>query len=169
METVKSAYQDRGVELEVDSPQDLPQVMADPGRIGHVFSNLLNNALKYTPPGGKVRLWAAAEDGTVRFSVRDNGPGIPTEYKSRIFEKFYRVPETVKHYWKRRIQDWQSRKTSSRRMAGPSAWKANPMKAAHSVLRLQWQVSRRSKVARHMSFASRRRWRHETSDHTNCR
>ncbi|HZK82234.1 MAG TPA: sensor histidine kinase, partial [Humisphaera sp.] len=80
------------VELSVDTPDDLPQVMADLGRLEHVFSNLLNNALKYTPPGGQVRIWATPEDGTVRFSVSDTGPGIPTEYQSRIFEKFYRVP-----------------------------------------------------------------------------
>ena len=44
VDAVKSAYQDRGVELSVDTPDELPQVMADPGRIEHVFSNLLNNA-----------------------------------------------------------------------------------------------------------------------------
>ena len=104
-EQVRSAFADKGVDLEVDAPASAPAVMADRAQISHVFSNLLNNALKYTPPGGKVRLIAEAPDGTtfdtegagtppaeVRFSVSDTGKGIPQQYCSRIFERFFRVP-----------------------------------------------------------------------------
>jgi NtrC-family two-component system sensor histidine kinase KinB len=58
-----------------------------------VLSNLLGNALRYTPPGGQVRVGAApAEGDAVRFWVQDSGPGVPSQYQGRIFERFFRVP-----------------------------------------------------------------------------
>jgi two-component system, NtrC family, sensor histidine kinase KinB len=69
----------------------------DEARIRHVFMNLLTNASKYTPSGGFVTLSAAPEDGGfIRFSVRDQGPGIPTDHVGRIFERFYRAPNQDK-------------------------------------------------------------------------
>jgi PAS domain S-box-containing protein len=93
-EAMTAAYHDKGVELTVDVPGDIPPVLVDHTRIGHVFSNLLTNALKYTPPGGQVKVSASAEEGDdfVRFSVQDSGPGIQRQYLERIFERFFRVP-----------------------------------------------------------------------------
>jgi signal transduction histidine kinase len=56
-----------------------------------VLGNLIENAVKYSPEGGEVRVSAAAANGAVQISVRDTGPGIPREQQSRIFEKFGRV------------------------------------------------------------------------------
>jgi signal transduction histidine kinase len=67
-------------------------VQADVDRIGHVFSNLLSNALKYTPSGGRVRVLAEPGQDVVRFVVEDTGAGIPPEHLPKIFERFYRVP-----------------------------------------------------------------------------
>jgi signal transduction histidine kinase len=65
----------------------------DEARIRHVFMNLLTNASKYTPAGGFITLSAAPEEGGfIRFSVRDQGPGIPSDSVGRIFERFYRAP-----------------------------------------------------------------------------
>jgi signal transduction histidine kinase len=89
---LRAAFQDRGVELTIEVPDDIPPVMADRGRIRLVFSNLLTNALKYTRPGGQVSVTAAADDAFVRFSVRDTGIGIPQQYQARIYERFFRVP-----------------------------------------------------------------------------
>jgi PAS domain S-box-containing protein len=86
-----TAFHDRGISVEVDIPAETPRVLADPDRMDHVFSNLLGNALKFTPPGGHVRVSAAAEEGFVRFSVEDSGPGIAPEHLARIFDRFYRV------------------------------------------------------------------------------
>jgi len=93
MEAYHPAARDGGVSLVVDLTATLPQVWVDPARVAHVFANLLSNALKYTPPGGKVTLSAKADGEFVRFLVSDTGVGIPEKYLPRIFEQFFRVPE----------------------------------------------------------------------------
>jgi signal transduction histidine kinase len=69
----------------------LPTVRGDRTRLRQVLGNLLENAVKYSPEGGEVRVSAAAANGAVRISVRDTGPGIPPDQQRRIFEKFGRV------------------------------------------------------------------------------
>ncbi len=95
-EAVRRTAQDQGLTFDVDVPSDLPEVWADTSRIGHVFGNLLSNALRYTPRGGRVAVSARAEDAFVAFSVADTGPGIPPEYLDRVFDLFFRVPEQGK-------------------------------------------------------------------------
>ena len=68
-----------------------------PWRINHVFTNLLNNAIKYSPYGGEIVLSAErAADHEVQFCVADHGPGVPEDYQDRIFDRFYRVPQQTK-------------------------------------------------------------------------
>jgi two-component system phosphate regulon sensor histidine kinase PhoR len=71
----------------------LPRVMADQGRLEQVVVNLLENAIKYTPDGGSVRLFTEDEDACIRVSLADSGIGIPFKDLPRIFERFYRVDE----------------------------------------------------------------------------
>ncbi|HTB23522.1 MAG TPA: ATP-binding protein [bacterium] len=87
------SYQAKGVRLAFKSPLGDVRVQADPTRLRHVFSNLLDNALRYTPPGGTVELRAESDATGVRFSVQDNGEGIAPELLPRLFEKFFRAPE----------------------------------------------------------------------------
>ncbi|THD61247.1 hybrid sensor histidine kinase/response regulator [Phenylobacterium sp.] len=68
---------------------------ADPTRVAQVVSNLLNNAAKYTPPGGQIRLAAQVVDGFVHIEVTDNGIGIPDEMQSKIFELFAQVKNSA--------------------------------------------------------------------------
>jgi two-component system sensor histidine kinase/response regulator len=77
--------------VELDVPKDLPLVSAAPGRLRQILLNLASNAIKYTPPGGKVRLEARANDGHVEVSVIDTGVGISKADTTRIFEPFYQV------------------------------------------------------------------------------
>ncbi len=93
VDEMRTAYLDRGVALEIDVPLDTPPVMADELRVRYVFENLLSNALKYTPAGGKVSVSAQSEETMVRFIVEDTGSGIPEEYLPHIFEKFFTVPQ----------------------------------------------------------------------------
>ncbi|HEY1563128.1 MAG TPA: ATP-binding protein [Gaiellaceae bacterium] len=69
----------------------LPAIRGDRARIRQILANLIDNAVKYSPEGGEVRVSAAAGNGAVRIAVRDAGPGIPQEQQGRIFEKFGRV------------------------------------------------------------------------------
>jgi two-component system phosphate regulon sensor histidine kinase PhoR len=68
-----------------------PGVRADRRALDHILGNLIDNALKYCPEGAAVQIAAASENGTVRVSVSDTGPGIPAEHLPRVFERFYRV------------------------------------------------------------------------------
>jgi two-component system phosphate regulon sensor histidine kinase PhoR len=70
---------------------DTPAVRADRRALDHVLGNLIDNALKYCPEGASVRVAAMSENGNVRVSVADTGPGIPSEHVQRVFERFYRV------------------------------------------------------------------------------
>ena len=84
----------KGVILSAEVSLHELSVLADHDRIGHVFSNLIGNAVRHTPKGGSITLGAEAVDGSVRFTVADTGTGVPKEYQERIFEKFYQVPES---------------------------------------------------------------------------
>ena len=79
------------VALELDAPDNLPLVAADAGQLRQVLTNLVDNAVKYSPGGGTVTLGVTGGDGAVRFAVTDRGLGIPAAEQRRIFEKFYRL------------------------------------------------------------------------------
>src|SRR5947207_1357892 len=79
-----------GLSVEVLHDSPLPEVAADPDRLRQVLVNLIENAVKYSREG-RVQVRLGSHYGTVRFSVRDEGPGIPLSQQERIFEKFYRL------------------------------------------------------------------------------
>jgi two-component system phosphate regulon sensor histidine kinase PhoR len=87
----------RGFELELAALDGIPSVAADPAKLRQVLGNLLDNAVKYSPAGGHVELRVEHALRCVRFSVRDEGIGVPTAERERIFEKFYRLdPELTR-------------------------------------------------------------------------
>ena len=79
------------IALEVDVPPDLPMVRADAGLLRDVLQNLVDNAIQYTPEGGRIRVSAAVGSREVVCCVTDTGIGIPLADQERIFERFYRV------------------------------------------------------------------------------
>ncbi len=81
--------------LSVDFPPDWPLVQADAGRMEQVLSNLIGNAIKYSPSGGAVRVTGRMLPGEAIVSVSDEGIGIPVEEQARIFERFYRVDDAL--------------------------------------------------------------------------
>jgi PAS domain S-box-containing protein len=80
-----------GRAIEVEIPPELPRVYGDAGRTRQVLSNLVDNAIKYSPEDSRVEVAADADNEHVRFSVSDEGLGIPLNEQERIFEKFYRL------------------------------------------------------------------------------
>ncbi|MBL7716512.1 MAG: hypothetical protein JNL01_13690 [Bdellovibrionales bacterium] len=79
-------------EHELQAKYEAEQVLAQPGRLEQVMTNLLENAIKYVPQGGTIRiLWEAAPGGGALLRIADNGPGIPLEHQARLFERFYRI------------------------------------------------------------------------------
>jgi signal transduction histidine kinase len=89
VEAAVLAQQEVAVVASVRGP--LPPIRGDRARLRQVLGNLIENAVKYSPDGGEVRVSATAANGAVRIAVRDAGPGIPREQQGRIFEKFGRV------------------------------------------------------------------------------
>ena len=83
-----------GVDLLTAIDGALPQLDVDPVRMREVLSNLLSNALRYTPRGGNVRVGASTFDGHVRVSVHDTGPGIAAEALPHVFDRFYKSEES---------------------------------------------------------------------------
>jgi PAS domain S-box-containing protein len=79
------------VELVLEAPEQLPPVAADPDKLRQVLTNLVDNAVKYSPDGGRVRVELSHSGSRIRFRVEDQGLGIPPTEQSRIFEKFFRL------------------------------------------------------------------------------
>jgi signal transduction histidine kinase len=75
-------------------PPDLPDVLGDGDQLAQVFTNLLDNALKHTPTGGRVTIGATVTGSEVVITVSDTGPGIPVADQARIFERFYQVDKS---------------------------------------------------------------------------
>ncbi|HTY88601.1 MAG TPA: ATP-binding protein [Candidatus Acidoferrum sp.] len=97
MQEMVDKFSDKNLNVNCVVEPDLPAVSVDRQRIDHVFSNLVSNAIKHSPANGAITLRAGmAEDDSVEFSVTDQGPGVPEEYQSRIFERFFRVPGQAK-------------------------------------------------------------------------
>ncbi len=87
-------FEEKGVELKSAVSEDLPPVLADVDRVVQVLSNLLTNALRHTPDGGRVVVKAEASGDEVAFEVTDTGTGIAPEHLERLFERFYRVEKS---------------------------------------------------------------------------
>jgi PAS domain S-box-containing protein len=80
-----------GIEIELATPPWLPDATGDPDKVGQVLANLVENAVKYSPAGGRIDVVLAHDGDRVLFVVRDQGLGIPLDEQERIFKKFYRL------------------------------------------------------------------------------
>jgi len=91
LETAQRRAAQKELNIAVDVPDGLPDIAGDRRRLAEVLQNLLDNAIQYTLPGGRITLSARTSRGDVVFTVADTGIGIPQADQPRIFERFYRV------------------------------------------------------------------------------
>ena len=82
----------RNIDLGFDDASDPVKISADPFLLREMLNNLIDNAISYTPDGGRVTLRVRRSDGAAIIEVEDNGPGIPAGEREKVFERFYRIP-----------------------------------------------------------------------------
>jgi len=98
LESLISVYRayGSGHQLALEADEGDLRLRGDPERLGLIFSNLISNAIKYTPQGTKITVRARRDGEMLTFAVADNGPGIPAEHLPHIFDKYYRAPSGVR-------------------------------------------------------------------------
>ncbi len=99
IKAMRDQYHHKGMELEVEIPDDLSDIEADPSRFRQMITNILDNSIKFTPQGGQIRI--SAENGTgqslgkVLIHISDTGPGIPAQLKDAIFKEFIQLGDAL--------------------------------------------------------------------------
>jgi len=78
-------------EIVAEGIESLPVIVADEDKVDQILTNLTNNAIKYSPNGGRITIKGKADDGEVEISVSDQGMGIPKEHLAKVFDRFHRV------------------------------------------------------------------------------
>jgi len=96
---VVARFFDRALQSNIDLGIDVKpaSILADPALIDDLLSNLVDNALKYTPPGGSVTVSVGKTNGKPLLAIEDSGPGIPEEHRQRVRQRFYRLPNSPGH------------------------------------------------------------------------
>jgi signal transduction histidine kinase/HAMP domain-containing protein len=89
---IEAPLKGKSLRLQFDIEDGLPELPVDAKRISHVFSNLYDNAIKYSPAGSQLQVGASKVEAGVSFWVRDSGPGISEAYQAKVFERFFRIP-----------------------------------------------------------------------------
>jgi signal transduction histidine kinase len=95
---LQPAAADRGLELTVETPPTAVQAFADAGRLQQVLHNLIENSIRYTEPGGSIRVRLTATQSEARVEVSDTGVGIPEKDLPYIFERFFRSDRARRAY-----------------------------------------------------------------------
>jgi signal transduction histidine kinase len=97
LQTHQEAAKSKGVRWHATISEELPTIDADPDRLAQAVGNLVNNAIKFTSPGGRVSIDAGIQDDEVRIQIHDTGPGIPLEEQHNVFSPFYRGPSEYRY------------------------------------------------------------------------
>ena len=90
VEGLRTRFAEKGQEMVVEIEEKLPSILGNPVRLRQMAANVIGNAIKYTPNGGKITVRLRCDEDQVVFQVQDNGPGIPATDQQYIFDKFYR-------------------------------------------------------------------------------
>ena len=93
IEEIRPQADEKSIQLDLTAPESVPQMFGDDARIGQVFTNLIGNAIKFTPNNGEVSIKVEADGNLLHVEVIDTGPGIPPEERQKIFDKFYQLSD----------------------------------------------------------------------------
>lgn len=94
VERMSLRAQEKSITLDAEAAEGLPEIQADPERVTQAITNLVDNALRYTPPGTRVTVSAQPVPSGVELSVADTGPGIPPEELPHVFDRFWRAEKS---------------------------------------------------------------------------
>ena len=97
VDELKKKIENKKIKLIVNSHHRLPPINIDPKLISHVYSNLIENSIKYTQENGEITVFISKKDGDILSQISDSGYGIPVMEQSKIFQKFFRATNIVKH------------------------------------------------------------------------
>lgn len=98
VEGVSLPAQEKGISIYIDTPEGMPPIYADEGRLSQILTNLITNAIKYNQVGGHVWITASLTDSFVQMSIQDDGMGIGPEDQAQVFTRFYRVRNADTQY-----------------------------------------------------------------------
>ena len=93
IEEIRPQADEKSIRLALTAPESVPEVFGDEARLGQVFTNLIGNAIKFTPDNGEVTVKVEADGNLLHVEVIDTGPGIPPEERQKIFDKFYQLSD----------------------------------------------------------------------------
>ena len=93
IEEIRPQADEKSIRLVLTAPESVPEVLGDEARLGQVFTNLIGNAIKFTPDNGEVSVKVEADGNLLHVEVIDTGPGIPPEERQKIFDKFYQLSD----------------------------------------------------------------------------
>ena len=93
IEEIRPQADEKSIQLELTAPESIPTILGDEARMGQVFTNLIGNAIKFTPNNGEVSVKVEADGNLLHVEVIDTGPGIPPEERQKVFDKFYQLSD----------------------------------------------------------------------------
>ena len=93
IDEIRPQADEKSIQLNLTAPESVPQIFGDEARMGQVFTNLIGNAIKFTPNNGEVSVKVEADGNLLHVEVIDTGPGIPPEERQKIFDKFYQLSD----------------------------------------------------------------------------
>ena len=93
IEEIRPQADEKSIRLALTAPESAPNILGDEARMGQVFTNLVGNAIKFTPDNGEVNVKVEADGNLLHVEVIDTGPGIPPEERQKIFDKFYQLSD----------------------------------------------------------------------------
>ena len=93
IEEIRPQADEKSIRLVLTTPESVPEIRGDEARMGQVFTNLIGNAIKFTPNNGEVSVKVEADGNLLHVEVIDTGPGIPPEERQKIFDKFYQLSD----------------------------------------------------------------------------